>query len=126
MLTQFGEASDDEELLACGRWIHLLMLEDPGVAMGNEDGVESGGERWVDVGLGAVADHPGVAVVAIVFVGELGVYFGVFFSDDLDRLEVLLHSGTLDFARLLFERSFGDEYQTIVPREILQRFGNFG
>jgi hypothetical protein len=34
--------------------------------VGNEDGVEAGCQSWVDVGAGAVADHPGVAGFAAV------------------------------------------------------------
>src|SRR5580692_10366502 len=63
MLAQFGEAADDEELLTGGGWVDFFVLEDPGVTVRDEDGVQAGGHRGVDVGFRAVADHPcGVGV----------------------------------------------------------------
>ena len=37
----------------------MFVLEDPGVRVRHEHSVEAGGERGVDVGFWAVADHPG-------------------------------------------------------------------
>ncbi len=48
-------------MLAGGGLVDDFVLEDPGEVVGDEDGVEAGSEGWVDVGAGAVADHPGVA-----------------------------------------------------------------
>jgi hypothetical protein len=39
MLAQFGEAADDEQFLLRRSGVDLFVLEDPGVAMRNEDGV---------------------------------------------------------------------------------------
>ncbi len=64
------------------------MLEDPGEVVRNEDGVEAGGEGGIDVGAGAVADHPGDAGFAAVVVGEGEIGFVVLFGQDLDSGEV--------------------------------------
>ena len=102
------------------------MLEDPSVAVGDEHGVESGGQRGVDVGLGAVADHPGGVVLEFVFVSESGIDFCIFLGNDFDGREVFLDSGALDFSRLLGRCAFCDEDQAVAHGEVLQSFGNFG
>ena len=66
MTGQVGEGGQFEEVLSGGRLVDNLVLEDPGEVVGDEDGVEAGAEGWVDVGAGAVADHPGVAGFATV------------------------------------------------------------
>jgi len=48
-------------VLADGRLVYDFVLKDPGEVVGDKDGVEAGAEGGVDVGAGAVADHPGVA-----------------------------------------------------------------
>jgi hypothetical protein len=48
--------------------------------VGDEDGVKAGGEGWVDVGTGTVADHPGVRGFAAVVGGERLVGLVVFFG----------------------------------------------
>jgi hypothetical protein len=56
-------------MLAGGGLVDDFVLEDPGEVVGDEDGVEAGSEGWVDVGAGAVADHPGVGGFAGVLSG---------------------------------------------------------
>ena len=56
---EFGEGVEFDEVLAGGGGVDGGVLEDPGVFVEEEDGVESGGEGGVDVAFGAVADHPG-------------------------------------------------------------------
>jgi hypothetical protein len=46
------EGAQFEEMLAGGRGVDGLVFEDPGEVVGDEDGVEAGGQRGVDVGLG--------------------------------------------------------------------------
>ena len=53
-------------MLARGGLVDDLMLEDPGEVVRDEDGVKACGEGGVDVGAGAVADHPGIAGFAAV------------------------------------------------------------
>ncbi len=60
MAGEVGEVGEFEEGLAGDAGlVDGLVLEDPGVVVGDEDGVEAGGEGGIDVGAGAVADHPG-------------------------------------------------------------------
>ena len=65
-----------------------LVLEHPGEVVGDEDGVEACREGGVDVGAGAVADHPGSTGLAVVVVGQGAVGAVVFFAEDLDGGEV--------------------------------------
>lgn len=41
MLAQFGEAAYDQQLLALGGLVYFFVFQDPGVAVGNEDCVQS-------------------------------------------------------------------------------------
>jgi hypothetical protein len=56
-------------VLADGGLVDDLVFEDPGEVVGDEDGVKAGREGGVDVGAGAVADHPGIAGFAAVVGG---------------------------------------------------------
>jgi hypothetical protein len=49
VLAKFGESAHDEQLLIRRSGIHFLMFEDPGVSVRDEDRVESGGERGIDI-----------------------------------------------------------------------------
>ena len=59
MLAKFSKAANDQQLLLRWGWIEFFVFEDPCVAVGDEDGVQAGGESRVDVRFGAVANHPG-------------------------------------------------------------------
>src|SRR5580704_1343601 len=59
MLAQFRKPSHNQQPLPRWRRIHFLMLQNPGVAVGHENCVQSRGQRGIDVRPGAVADHPG-------------------------------------------------------------------
>ena len=80
MLGEIGEGGWFEEVLASGRLVDDLVLEDPGEVVGDEDGVEARGEGRVDVGAGTVADHPGVAGFATVMSCEGEIGFVMFFG----------------------------------------------
>ena len=56
VLPQVGKLLDYQQLLCRGCRREFLVLEYPGVAVRYEDGVQSGGQRGIDVGLWAVAD----------------------------------------------------------------------
>lgn len=55
---EIGEVGQFEELAACGGLVDVFALQRPGEVVRDEDGVEAGGEGWINVGFGAVADHP--------------------------------------------------------------------
>ncbi len=83
------------------------MLQNPGVPVRNKDGIEAGGQRRIDVGLGLL---PIIHVVSF----EQGVLSTItrvslrrLSRDDLDGGEVIFHARALDFAGLLRNRTFG-------------------
>ena len=90
---QVSERGEFEQVLAGWRLVDDLVLEDPGEVVGDEDGVEAGREGWVDVGAGAVADHPGVAGFAAVPGGDGEVRLGMFFVENLYGAEVGREAG---------------------------------
>ena len=65
-----------------------LVLQYPGEVVRDEDGIEASGERGVDVGLWAVADHPGAVMVACVLLREPAVGVAGLFRQDFDGGEV--------------------------------------
>ena len=76
-------------MLAWGRGVDGGVFQHPGVFVEEEDGVETGGERGVDVAFGAVADHPTGVRRELVASDDLAIGRGVFLGDDLDGGEVL-------------------------------------
>ena len=70
-----------------GGGVDGLVFEDPGEVVGDEDGVEAGGEGGVDVRLGAVADHPGGGGVAGVVIREVTVGLLVLFAENFHVAE---------------------------------------
>jgi len=71
-------------VLAVRGLVHGLVFEDPGEVVRDKDGVEAGAERGVDIGFGAIADHPCGQGFAGVVVGEAEVGVVVLFGQDLD------------------------------------------
>ena len=43
VFAKFGEFSYNQQSLVWWGWVEFFVLQDPGVAMGDKDGVESGG-----------------------------------------------------------------------------------
>ena len=84
MTGKVSKRSQFEQVLACRRLVDYLVLENPGEVVGDEDGMEAGGECGVHVGTGAVADHPGVAGFAAVMTGQGAVGIVVFLRQHLD------------------------------------------
>ena len=102
-----------------GWWlVDDLVLEHPGEVVRDEDGVETCREGRVDVGAGAVADHPGVAGIAAVVDGERAVSVVVFFGEDLDCGEVRGQAGALEFVGLLFGVALGDHDEAVAGGEV--------
>ena len=126
MVGEVGEAGEFEEGLAGWGLVDYLVLEDPGEVVGDEDGVEAGGEGWVDVGAGTVADHPGAGGLAGV-VGDEGVVgVGVFFGEDLDGGEVAGEAGAAELVLLLVGVALGDEDDAVAGGEFGEGGGDAG
>jgi hypothetical protein len=94
------------------------VLEDPGAGVMDEHGVEASGERGVDVGLGAVADHPGGVGREFVFGDDGVVGGGVLLGRNLDGGEVGLDAGALEFVGLLGVVALGDEDEAMARGEL--------
>ena len=61
------------------------MLENPCVFVEEKHGVKAGGEGWIDVAFGAVADHPAGVRREFVARDDCAVGRRVLFGDDFDR-----------------------------------------
>ena len=96
------------------------MLEDPGVSVGDEDGMEAGGEGGVDVGAGAVADHPGAGRIAGVAADDLAVGVWGLFGEDLDRGEERRETRATEFFALFEVVALGDEEESMTACELLE------
>ena len=120
MACQVGETSQFEEVLAVGWLVDYFMLEDPGEVVGDEDGVQAGSERRIDVRSRTVANHPGGAGLAAMVGGEGAVGFVVLFGEDLDSGEVRGQAGAVEFPGLLFGVAFGDHDETVAGGQVGQ------
>ena len=115
---EMDEAGEFEKLLSGWSLIEDLVLEDPGEVVGDEDGVEAGGEGGVDVGAWTVADHPGGTGFDAMVEDEIAVGGGMFFRQDLDGGEVWRESGTVEFVGLLFGVALSDEDEAVTGGEV--------
>jgi len=94
--------------------------------MGDKDGMESGAEGWIDVGLGAVADHPGCGSFAGVMGGEGEVCLIVFFRQDLDGGKMGSEAGAVEFVGLFGRVALGDEDEAVACGKIGEGLGYAG
>ena len=67
VLAQLAELFDRQQSTRWRRFGDIIVFEDPCIAVGDEDGVQSNGQRRIDVGSGAVSDHPGCISGEVVF-----------------------------------------------------------
>ncbi len=101
------------------RWlVDSLVFEDPGEVVRDENCVEARREGWVDVGTGAVADHPGTAGLAAVVRGEREIGVVVFFGENLDGTEVRGETGAFELAGLLFGIALGHHDEAVPGSEL--------
>lgn len=121
-----GEGGQFEELLACGGLMDNLVFEDPGEVVGDEDGIEAGTEGGIDVGAGAVANHPRGAGLAAMVGREGAVGFVVLFGEDFNGGEVASEAGAVEFVGLLLRIALGDEDEAMASGEICQGGGDVG
>lgn len=123
---EVGEGGEFEQDLASGGLVDDLMLQHPGEVVGDKDGVQASCEGGVDVGAGAVADHPGAGSFAGVVRGEREVGLGMFFGQDLDGGEVGFEAGAVELVSLLFRIALGDEQDAVAGGEIGEGLGDAG
>lgn len=106
--------------------VDILALERPGEVVGDEDGVKTCCEGWIDIGLGTVSDHPCGASLAAVMRGETAVSHIMFFGQNLDGAEVASQTGTAKLVSLFAVISLGDEDETVTRAEFGQSFEDVG
>ena len=94
--------------------------------VGDEDGIEPGGECRVDVGAGAVADHPSAGGFARVVGSDTLVGLGVLLVKDLNGGEVAKEAGAVELAGLLDRIALGNEDQPVAGGEIGQSLRDAG
>jgi hypothetical protein len=121
MFTQFREASHNQQSLRRRCGIQLFMFENPRIAVRYENGMQTRGQRRIDVRLGTVTDHPCGIAREFVFLRQSVVRGGIFFRDNLRRREILFQPGALDLSRLLRQRSFRYQNRAMPGGKVLQR-----
>jgi len=117
-LDEVGEGGKFEQEPVCGGLGDGLFFQHPGEVVGKEDGVHPCGKRGVDVGLGAVADHPCAVEVAGVAGGEGAIGGGVFFGEDLNSGEVCGQAGSGELVVLLDWIAFGNEEAAVTSGQL--------
>ena len=103
-----------------------LVFQRPGKIVRQEDCVQPSGQRRVDVGLGAVADHPRARRVAGVTGGESAIGGGVLFREDLDGAEVRGQAGARELVALLFGIALGDQQAAVARGKLGQGCSHAG
>ena len=123
---EVGEGGQLKEILTIRGLVDDLVLEDPGEVVRDKNCVETCRQGRIDVGAGAVADHPCVAGLAAVVRGEREVGVVVFFRENLDRTEVGGEAGAFELACLLFGIAFGDHDQPVPRSEFCESRSHIG
>lgn len=118
MFAEFGESSYDQQFLPGRCRVDFFVLENPGIAVRDEDCVQSRSQGGIDIRLGAIPDHPGGVAIALVSVGDMRVDLGNLFGHDFRRTEIFLHAGAFHLSKLLPMVSLRDEDQAMPLREI--------
>jgi len=126
VVEQIAEGGEFEERLAGWGLVDYLMLEDPGEVVGDKDGLEASGEGGIDVGAGAVADHPGAMGLAAVVGGEREVGIGVLFGQDFYGGEVGGEAGAAELVLLLVVVALGDHNDAMAGGEVGEGGGDAG
>ncbi len=126
MASQVCEMGEFEKLTVSRRMVDILALERPGEVMRNEDGIEPSGKGGIDVGLGAVADHPCGATLAAVMRGEAAVSRAMLFRQHLDGAEVRSEAGAVKLVGLLGVVALGDEDETVARGKLGKGLGYVG
>jgi hypothetical protein len=88
MFAEFGEAADYDELLPGWGRVDFFVFKDPGITVRDEDGVQAGGHRRVDVGFRAVAYHPRGGGHEFIFFNHARVRCSIFLGHDFDIAEI--------------------------------------
>jgi hypothetical protein len=126
VVCQSGEAVELNEALGRHGAREIVVFEHPGVGVMHVDGVKTGGERGVDIGTGAVTDHPCGLGCERVACDDLAIGVGVLLGRDFDRGEVHVDAGAIELLLLLERISLGDEDEAMTLRQEGERLGDSG
>src|SRR2546430_16475985 len=105
MLARLRESTHCQQAARRLRRRDFVMLEDPGVAVGNKDCVEASRECWINIRPGAVSNHPRSVVREPVLANHRAVNSHILLGHDLYCCKIFLQAGALDLSRLLRDRS---------------------
>src|SRR5438105_12751692 len=124
MRAQLAEALHHKQATCPRGLTQLLVLQYPGLMVRNEDGIQSRGERRVDVGPGTVANHPCRTERKMEPIHQFEISRGIFFGDNLDAAEVVLQSRTLNFSGLLHRITLGHQEEIVARTEVFDGLNN--
>src|SRR5271165_4625420 len=122
-LAQLSEAPYFQQAAIANLRSHLAALQLPRVMVRHEDRVQTGGERGIDVRLGAVADHPRLLAQQRVLLDDRGVGGGVLLGDHFSRHEMLLQAGALQLAGLFGDVALGEQEKMVAPGQFGEGLG---
>ncbi len=98
------------------------MFQNPRVFVEEENGVETGRERGIDIALGAVSDHPAGVLGELVASDDGAVGWGIFLRDDFDCGEVFCESGAANLVGLLGVIAFCHQDEAVTLSEVAEGF----
>ena len=125
-LAEFLEGVEFDEVLSGRRGIYRCVLEYPRVFVEEEDSVQSGRKRRIDVASGAVADHPACMRRELVARNDFVIGRGIFLRNDFDSGEVRRERGARQLVSLLGAVAFGHEDEAMARGQFGQRLSNAG
>lgn len=126
MVKKVGERLQFEQLLSGRRCFHHFVFQHPGEVMWDEDGVQTCSQRWVDVGAGAVADHPRAGGLAAMVGREREVGIVMFFRQNLNCGEVGRKAGAFELSGLFGRVALCYQNESVAGGEILESFSDAG
>lgn len=121
---KIGEPRQFEKVATGRRMVDVFALERPRKVVWNENGIESGGEGRIDVGLRTIADHPRRAGLAGVMGREAAIGGVVLFRENFDSREVRGKAGATKLVCLLGVVALGDKNEPMTRGKIGQSFGH--
>ena len=113
VVEEVGEGCQLEQPLVGWCRVNDFMLQNPGEVVRDEDRVEASGECRVDVGAGAVADHPGAGGLAGVVLDDCEIGLRVLLRKDFYGAEVGEETGAVEFSGLFDGITLCDEDQAV-------------
>src|SRR5713226_8735119 len=113
MAPQVCELIDHNQPAASGSYV--LLLQNPGMRVRHEYGVQTAFERWIDIRLRTVADHPGSVGMELPLRHQSSVGFAVLLLDDRRVRKMGAQARPIQFEPLLIGMPLRKKRQ-LVPR----------